>query len=383
MFRLKDFALMKITPTALLVRAMLCLLPFVPQLAISDQQYFLNLFPEPSVNRGYIILDYAYFDESLDVFNYSSRLGGASKPDRASAKFIGLGLKLTDNIWISYEDEDSEGTVVRSAEPLSIETNLAGESLHLRWSIGKWFGFKTQLFIGMADRKQGDLDIECYEYSGVILGGDCDNADFRLFDGDLFSQTGEKVYYPVLSTKADEDRWFAGAVAELQLSSRLTLKQALKYQQAEISVTTTSPLFEIQSDFLLNANFGGRRLGDVLDELRNTLPQDTPWKEKSLRYDIGATYTFTDSLLAAASIGYVHVVRNQYQTSPGLKDYNRNFVVNASLWFAPTRFLATYIRGELTSNYLLGLDPITYNRKTSRFFEHPYGQLSAGIIISF
>ncbi len=374
---------MKTNWTLIIGKGLLCLICFMPAAAFSDQQYFLNLFPNPSVNRGYVIIDYAYFDQSLDVFNYSSRLGDTSKPDRASAKFIGLGLKVTENIWLSFEDEDSKGTVIRTVEPLNIETNLAGESLHLRWSIGNWFGFKTQLFAGIADRDQADLDIECYDYGSILIGGNCDNADFRLFDGDLYSQTGEKVYYPVLSTRAGEDRWFIGAVAELVLSPRLTLKQALKYQESEISVVTTSPLFDIQSDFLLNARFGGRRLGDVLTELRNSLPQSTPWKEKSVRYDIGATYTFADSFLAAASIGYVYVGRDQYQADPAKKDYNRNFVLNASLWFAPTKFLATYIRGELSSNYLLGLDPITYNRKTSRFFEHPYGQLSAGIVVSF
>jgi hypothetical protein len=374
---------MKINWILIIGKGLLYLSCFMPAIAFSDQQYFLNLFPNPSVNRGYVIIDYTYFDQSLDVFNYSSRLGGTSKPERASATFIGLGLKVTENIWLSYEDENSKGTVIRTAEPLNVETDLAGESVHLRWSIGKWLGFKTQLFAGIANRDQADLDIECYDYGDTLLGGNCDNADFRLFDGDLFSQTGEKVYYPVLSTRAEEDRWFIGAVAELVWSPRLTLKQALKYQQSEISVVTTSPLFDIQSDFLLNAQVGGRRLGDALTELRNSLPQSTPWKEKSARYDIGLTYTFADSFLAAASIGYVYVGRDQYQAGSANKDYNHNFVLNASLWFAPSRFLATYIRAEFSSNYLLGLDPITYNRKTSRFFEHPYAQLSAGIIVSF
>jgi len=30
----------------------------------------------------------------------------------------------------------------------------------------------------------------------------------------------------------------------------------------------------------------------------------------------------------------------------------------------------------------LGVEPISYNRKTNKFFGHPYGHLSAGIVVS-
>ena len=42
-----------------------------------------------------------------------------------------------------------------------------------------------------------------------------------------------------------------------------------------------------------------------------------------------------------------------------------------------------FARGEAFPNYLLGVDPLAYNAKSSRFFEHPYGQVTAGFIVSF
>ncbi|MGI9299685.1 MAG: hypothetical protein ACR2PD_04555 [Luminiphilus sp.] len=42
-----------------------------------------------------------------------------------------------------------------------------------------------------------------------------------------------------------------------------------------------------------------------------------------------------------------------------------------------------FARGEAFSNYLLGVDPLAYNAKSSRFFEHRYGQVTAGFIVSF
>ena len=42
--------------------------------AVAQQDYFLATFQMPEVERGYVSLDYTYFSESLDVFNYSDKL---------------------------------------------------------------------------------------------------------------------------------------------------------------------------------------------------------------------------------------------------------------------------------------------------------------------
>ena len=44
---------------------------------------------------------------------------------------------------------------------------------------------------------------------------------------------------------------------------------------------------------------------------------------------------------------------------------------------------SVFLKAEAFSNYLLGVDPLAYTSKTSRFFEHPYGQVSVGFILTF
>ena len=42
--------------------------------------------------------------------------------------------------------------------------------------------------------------------------------------------------------------------------------------------------------------------------------------------------------------------------------------------------LEIYLRGEATTNNVLGFEPIAYNRKSNKFFKHPFGQLSIGFV---
>ena len=350
---------------------------------LADQLYFQNLFPKPDVKVGYIVLDYSYFDESLDVFNYSEKIDSASKPESATATFKALNLKLGSRLWMSYEQEESKGTVVREAEPLQIETRITGDSLQLRGHLGDLWGHDLYAWVQKTERRQDQLNIDCYSSGGTVVGGDCPTADFKLFDSGVYAATGDKVYLPVLTSEASEERLALGILAEKNLSSRVLLKHTLRYAVSDLDSKTTSPLFEITSPFLLGSNFQGKTLGELIAGIQADLPQSEPWEETSLRYDLGLTFNFANNWLLAGSLGYIKVSRSGYDERAGKVDYDSNIVINGSLWFAPTKGFAAYLRGELSSNYLLGIDPITYNQKTSRFFEHPYGQLSAGIVLSF
>ena len=40
------------------------------------------------------------------------------------------------------------------------------------------------------------------------------------------------------------------------------------------------------------------------------------------------------------------------------------------------------MRGEAFMHYLAGFEPMAYNRRTAGLFEHPYGQLSIGVVFA-
>jgi hypothetical protein len=59
-----------------------------------------------------------------------------------------------------------------------------------------------------------------------------------------------------------------------------------------------------------------------------------------------------------------------------------NAALDLSLWLSLTPSVSAYVRAEAFMNYLAGFEPLAYNRRTARLFEHPYGQLSVGVVIT-
>ena len=89
----------------------------------------------------------------------------------------------------------------------------------------------------------------------------------------------------------------------------------------------------------------------------------------------------TDALFGSLALAFYKVDRADYEPNPDLEDFETNIVLNASLWYTNESF-ALYLRAQASNHYLLGVEPISYNRKTNKFFGHPYGHISAGIVVS-
>jgi hypothetical protein len=98
--------------------------------------------------------------------------------------------------------------------------------------------------------------------------------------------------------------------------------------------------------------------------------------------EIGAKRNFGTHFFVTGALRHYAVSRADYVPNPENEDFTRNTVLNLALWFVPTKSLKVYLRGEATTNNVLGLEPIAYNRKSNKFFAHPFGQLSLGFIIS-
>ena len=60
-----------------------------------------------------------------------------------------------------------------------------------------------QLLAGLAARKQSDLTVACYAYTGLTVGA-CEGADLSFTN----QETGEAE--PAVITAAEEDRWQLG-----------------------------------------------------------------------------------------------------------------------------------------------------------------------------
>ena len=161
-------------------------------------------------------------------------------------------------------------------------------------------------------------------------------------------------------------------------------KARLRVLRSEIAHEVNSPLFNISSPLLLNAVFNGRKFGDIITGLRATLPQNEPWTETAVRFDFGATRPLFTSLVLSGNLSYIQINRSNYQQNINQDDHNSNWLINGGLWWSPVNKIAVFLKGELSRNYLAGTGSTCVNQKTRRFFfEHPYLQLSSGVVVSF
>ena len=342
---------------------------------------YLRIHEGPLTNAGFgLEANYNYFDDRLDLLDISSKIGGSTKPKRANNTFLNLYLPLGDSYILEFGYEDSTGMVDRTAEPKELETELNGYRLGIGKFIGSYVGFQWSGFLEGNIRKQDPLSIECLEFGGAILGGNCSDADFRLLDGDAFLTTGESNYFPVLRTHIQETTFNIRLVGSKVFKERFLLTQQLGLSGSRIDSTIRSPLFDLESDFILNAKYQGQTLRSLIENIRNESPQEQPWDVTKYSYSLGIGYGINERLTAFADAGFYYVNRSNYVPHVSRKDFRHNTIVNFKLWYALNDYLMIKLRARATTHYLLGIDSMAYNRKSNRFFEHPYGDVQIGFV---
>lgn len=342
---------------------------------------YLRTHEGPLTNARFgVEADYNYFDDRLDFLDISSKIEGSTKPKRANSTFLNLYLPLGNTYLLEFGYEDSNGMVERLVEPKQLETDLKGYRLGVGKSIGSYVGFDWSLFLEGNIREQEPLVIECLEFGGAVLGGNCSEADFRLLDGDVFLTTGESRYFPVLRTQIKETTFNVRLLGSRIFNERFLLTQQLGISGSRIDSAVGSPLLDLESDFILNAKYQDQTLRSLIANIREESPQEDPWDVTKYSYSLGVGFGINPRLTAFADAGFYYVNRSKYVPHATRRDYQSNAVLNFKLWYAINDYLMIKLRARATSHYLLGLDSIAYNRKSNRFFKHPYGDLQIGLV---
>ena len=168
----------------------------------------------------------------------------------------------------------------------------------------------------------------------------------------------------------------AKSVADWRLVHHVNLSTA------RVDVNFASPLFDITDPFILGASFQGQRVSEIIDGLKAELPQSTPWHERSLTYEFSAMRPIGKRMMGIAKLRAIKIWRSDYEPALNGDDVTTNAAIDLSLWFSVTDSINAYVRGEAFMHYLAGFEPMAYNRRTARLFEHPYGQLSIGVVVA-
>ena len=365
----------------LMIIAGLCVAAGLCSAAYADRTISRTL-EEGLERQTMLTLETTHFDASFDVLNYRSKLGSGAAPEGASIHTLDLSLPISPRWSISYSYRDSSGEASRTTQPISVTTRIESHLIEAGfdgWSIGSWTG---RGFVGLEQGDQDPLSIDCYARAGIILGGSCDEATLRFFDPEVFRETGETVYLPVLTSKAEQRSMMVGAsLAKSAASWRMV--HHLHASQARIDVNFNSPLFDITDPFILGASFQGQAVGEIISKLRAELPQTRPWIERALAYEFSAMRPMGSRITGLAKFRAIKIWRDDYDPGLTVDDVTTNAALDLSLWFTLTPSVSTYVRAEAFMHYLAGFEPLAYNRKTARLFEHPYGQLSVGVVIAF
>ena len=175
----------------------------------------LQLYKEQNVLAG---AEYSYFDLNLDLLDYADKLEGRSTPERNEAIRLDLHLPLAERITLDYQRSDNEGFISRTAQPFETLTKGFDHQLDATYWLFRSNDYSIFIHAGLKYAKQEPVKLDCYDYDGlVVIGGTCEEAEFRLLDGDKYLRTREFEYFPVMETDANTLGFKVGATLTNQL----------------------------------------------------------------------------------------------------------------------------------------------------------------------
>ena len=82
-------------------------------------------------------------------------------------------------------------------------------------------------------------------------------------------------------------------------------------------------------------------------------------------------------------LAYYRVWRNGYIPTAGQPAFNSNFSFAASATYNFAEHWSLTLGAEAFTNYLLGVDEMAYNQTTARYFDEPYGRMTAEMTFKF
>jgi len=321
------------------------------------------------------------YDNSLDVLNYADKLI-STKPKKATIDTFFISYQF-NKFKIAYESFDSSGIVERATQPKSLETNVDGEFLSIAYKILDYDERFFEIGLFKKKEKQEPVTIDCYAFGSIVVGGSCEEAKLRVLDSDIYRSSGDLVYEPVLTTSGDSESEGIYLRITPKALNLLNFVHTFSYKTSDVNQGFQSAILNTTDSFIRGLNIEGRNAGDLLDQFKNELPQEAPWKENRFKYSISKLLPIGKSFALTGMYSFIKVKRKHYINNPSKEDFNNNHLLDLSLVYGINDNSLLYIKLSASSNYLLGENPLAYNRRSNHLFDHPYGQLSAGLLINF
>lgn len=315
-----------------------------------------------------------YFSKKLDVTDYLGKINTSSIPERLLRTHLNYTYNVRDfSLGMNLHNET--GNITRSVEPLEIENQFTGADV-----IGEYFFAqnKKRISLILGVLKQKPIILDCVQRANILLGGNCIEADFRLLDGDVFNETNESKYLSVLESKADSVFVKSKYTSDFNWYG-IEFSTYIAVDAHKIEHQSDSPLFKLESPFLLNSDVRGKTLAQVIDDLQAELPQKQPWYDMVIKVGMDMTKPLKH-LNMKANVGVLYSEKIQYES---VQSYKENFYLTLGFEYYVAKQAKITFEGTGYLHYLQGIQPILYTPKTAKYFAHPYAELSLSLNYKF
>ncbi len=340
-----------------------------------------NILANRLDNQFTIGISHSRFDQSLDILNYADNLE-STKPKEALINSYYLGYQF-DQWKLSFESNDSSGEVERLSIPRFIETDVISETLTISYNFHENKNSYIQIGLLLRNEDQDPVTIDCYAFGETVIGGSCIEAELNILNSEAYRASGELIYEPVLKTSGKSK----SQGIYLRLSSKsmglFNFNHTFSFKNSEINQDFTSSILNTSDSFIRGLTVDNRNAGQLLDQFKAELPQTTPWQENTLKYSISNLIPFGEKFAISGMYSFIKVKRKDYLNNPAKKDFSNNHLIDLSLFYSLTDNSLLYLKVSASSNYLIGENPLAYNRRSNHLFDHPYGQVNAGLILNF
>ena len=347
----------------------------------SEYESLENMLANQLEGNFLIGFTHSKFDQSLDILNYADKLS-STKPKEATTDSIYFAYKYK-KLRLSYESFESNGIVERITQPKSLETDVNGDSIFLSYQIHDTDENIIELGLFLKEEEQDPVIIDCYAFGDTVIGGSCDEARLRVLDSDIYKTTGDLVYEPVLKTKGNSESEGIYLRISPKSLNLWNFTHTFMYKTSEVNQSFESAILNTTDSFIRGLTINGTNAGQLLDQFKDELPQLTPWEENTFKYSISNLYPFGDRFALSGMYSYINVQRDNYIKNPSKQDFSTNHLLDISLFYKLNKVSLIYLKLSASSNYLLGQNPLAYNRRSNHLFDHPYGQVNAGLVINF
>ena len=324
-----------------------------------------------------------YFGDEIDYLDYVSSSSGGTIPQSLANSAFEVGTSIGRFGTVNYGYIVNQGTATRKTQPFKIKSATRAHQIGFSKGLGKALSHSWLFTSYLQHRSQGKEAIDCFERLGLVIGGNCSEADFRLIDGDATLSGTQANSLSVLSTAGESRSALLQVTATRDVLALGVVTHAVGFKASSVNFSSQSPLFDIESPFLLSSKIGGVSLNDVIEDVRRRSPQQDSWQEYVFSYGLGLRRDLLRNASGGLDLTYYRVWRNGYIPTAGQPAFDSNFSFAVSLTYDPSKHWSYTVGAEAFTNYLLGVDEIAYNQTTVRYFDEPYGRVTAAITFNF